>query len=196
MSQILQYGERMLPAAVLALGLWWITQPWRARRLARRKTPFNRRHEGMLAVFMVLAAGLLWLTVLPELHWEEGRLVYTFEGYGLVNLKPFVIFKHSKILGIRYFLINFVGNIALFLPIGFFPALLWRGGRWWKAAGSGVCLSCGIELCQMGIQRGTDVDDVWLNTLGALAGYWIYRLVERRAPEGCGKFKVTEEKKA
>lgn len=193
MNQILGYVLRMMPAVVPALGLWAVTRPLRRQRLRRKGLRGGAYHEAGLAAFFVLVAGLLWLTVLPRLGWEGGRLTYAFEGFGLINLKPFVIFKHSKILGIQYFLINFIGNIAMFLPIGFFPPLLWRKGTWWKAMLLGLTLSCCIELCQIPIQRGCDVDDVWLNTVGAMAGYGLYRAVERRARGRCEKFRVTEE---
>lgn len=196
MNQILRYVCRMTPALILAVALWGVLSPVRRKRLARKGMVTTPWHEGALAAFMALLAGLLWLTVLPELYWAEGGLRYAFEGFGLVNVKPFVIFEHSKILGWRYFLINFVGNIVMFVPIGFFPALLWRGGKLWKAGLCGLGLSCFIEVCQIPIQRGTDIDDLWLNTLGALAGYGLWRLAKRLWPEGCGKFQVTEEEKA
>lgn len=194
MNQILHYFRRIWPAVVLTLVLWGVSKPVRAERLAKKGLVPNRWHEGALAVFLVLIAGLMWLTVLPEFYWAEGKLVYAFEGFGLVNLRPFVIFQHSKILGLPYFLINFVGNIVMFLPIGFFPPLLWRKGKLWKAGLQGLCLSCLIELCQIPIHRGTDVDDLWLNTLGALLGYGLYRLLKRVWPQGSEKFQVTEEK--
>lgn len=193
MNQILRYLGRMTPAVILAVALWGVLRPLRRARLARKGLAATPWHEGALAVFMALLAGLLWLTVLPEFYWAEGRLHYAFEGFGLVNFKPFVIFEHSKILGWRYFLINFVGNIVMFMPLGFFPPLLWRKGKWWKAGLYGLCLSCCIEMCQIPIHRGTDIDDVWLNTLGALVGYGLWRLAKRLWPEGCGKFLVTEE---
>jgi glycopeptide antibiotics resistance protein len=73
-------------------------------------------------------------------------------------------------------LINIAGNIGLFIPFGFLlPACL--NGRLKKAIvifWTGVLL---IEFLQLISKRGEfDVDDVILNTLGFLLGYWILRL--------------------
>lgn len=196
MREIGRYLLRMIPAAVLGLALYAVALPPRRRRLARLGLRSEPWRELALAGFLMFFVGLLWLTVLPAISWEQGRLVFREEGIGEINLRPFLIFKQSKALarqGITsYFLINFWGNIIMFLPIGFFPALLWRGGVWWKALLSGTALSLTIELCQIPISRGTDIDDLWLNTLGAMAGYWLYCLLKRFWPGGMEKCKVQE----
>ncbi|HEX8498149.1 MAG TPA: VanZ family protein [Actinomycetales bacterium] len=64
---------------------------------------------------------------------------------------------------------NIVGNVALFVPLGLLgaPALGWRSRR--VVAGAGL-LSVAIELSQMTTGRTADIDDVLLNTLGAVIG--------------------------
>ena len=39
---------------------------------------------------------------------------------------------------------------------------------------SGFLISLAIELAQYPLERGTDIDDLWLNTLGALLGWAVY----------------------
>ncbi len=186
MRAIWPYLERMAPAALLALAMYGLSWPVRRRRLTGLGLTTTALHEGVLVVFMMFLAGLLWLTVLPKITWAEGRLVFQAEGIGEINLKPFVIFRQSRILarqGVKsYFLINFWGNILMFVPIGLLPPLLWRKGRWWKAVLSGFLLSMTIELCQIPISRGTDIDDLWLNTLGTAVGYGLYALTRRAFP--------------
>ncbi len=186
MRNVLAYLIRMVPAAILALAVYGISWPVRRSRLRRLGRTTTALHEGVLAVFMMFLAGLLWLTVLPKITWAEGRLLFQEEGIGEINLRPFVIFRQSRILarqGVKsYFLINFWGNILMFVPIGLFPPLLWRKGRWWKSVLCGFFLSLTIELCQIPISRGTDIDDLWLNTLGAAVGYVLYALTRRGFP--------------
>lgn len=194
MSAILTYLYRMLPAVALGLLLYLLSLPVRLRRFKLRRLGTSTAHEGCLLLFFMTTAGLLWLTVLPEILWVDGRLVFREEGFGGVNVKPFTIFWQSRILaqqGVRdYFLINFWGNIAMFLPVGLFPALLWRRTRWWQALSAGFFLSLTIELLQIPIHRGTDVDDLWLNTLGALAGYLLARAIARLGPNFWERCKV------
>ena len=80
-------------------------------------------------------------------------------------------------------LINFIGNIVMFLPFGFFTALLWREIRLSKAAGIGLCLTAGIECWQLLVGRAFDIDDLALNALGVMAGYLLWMLADRILPE-------------
>ncbi|UQZ36236.1 VanZ family protein [Paenibacillus sp. PK3_47] len=76
-------------------------------------------------------------------------------------------------------LINLTGNIALFIPNGIFLVLL-SGSK--KITGIGVLfkafgLSLTLECAQVLFSIGTfDVDDLILNTSGALLGYGLFRL--------------------
>lgn len=68
---------------------------------------------------------------------------------------------------------NVVGNIAMFTPLGFAIACLVRRGfwaRWALATISGLALSAVIEITQHSFGRVADIDDVILNTGGALVG--------------------------
>lgn len=186
MSEIIYYLYRMIPAVALGAAVYLLSRPVRLGRLRRLGCGTSPGHEVGLLLFLVMTAGLLWLTVLPEILWENGHLVFREEGLGGINLKPFTIFWQSRILASQgfenYFLINFWGNIAMFLPIGFFPPLLWRRARWWQVVPAGCLLSLAIELMQIPIHRGTDVDDLWLNTLGTLVGYFLARGLGYAAP--------------
>lgn len=78
--------------------------------------------------------------------------------------------------------INLVGNVVLFIPIGYFLPRLWTGMRHF-----GVFLITGtlsvtlVELLQLVTLRGClDVDDLILNLYGMLAGYVIYAIMNNR----------------
>jgi glycopeptide antibiotics resistance protein len=82
--------------------------------------------------------------------------------------------------------------VVIFVPIGLFSSLLMDRPRWWKAALVALFLSAFIEACQLFIPRGTDVDDLILNTLGGLWGYWAFLLLRKRNPGfvgRCGKLR-------
>ena len=101
-----------------------------------------------------------------------------------LNLVPFRIFTDSLASGADYFILNFLGNSGMFFPIGFFTALLWARPTLLKSAGAGFLYSLAIELCQLPLDRGTDIDDLLLNTLGAALGYWLFLLFRKLWP-GC-----------
>ena len=76
--------------------------------------------------------------------------------------------------GGREFVVNFLGNIVAFLPIGMIPRLARRRcSGFWYAAVFSLSLSAMIESVQyMTGRRVADVDDLILNTLGGVLGYW------------------------
>ena len=82
----------------------------------------------------------------------------------------------------------FLGNVGMFLPIGFFTALLWRRGNLWRSTLVGFLASLSIETIQLFIDRGTDLDDLILNTVGAAVGYLLYWLLRAAVPGFTAKF--------
>ena len=101
------------------------------------------------------------------------------------NLVPFrTIAEYFGVLrggSVTLFLVNFAGNILVFVPLGLLPPLLWRRCRGaWGAALTALC-SLFVELCQIFTGRSVDVDDLILNTLGGLLGWLLARLLLRRS---------------
>ena len=88
----------------------------------------------------------------------------------------------------NYFLINFLGNIIMFMPIGFFIPLLWNVSNK-KVVIIGFCFSLFIEICQLFLTRGTDVDDLMLNTIGVILGLLLYRLLYKKFKSFLVKFR-------
>ncbi len=113
-----------------------------------------------------------------------------FQLYGSINLVPFIsIVKMVKdILSAdpsRYSFVNFFGNIGFFIPLGFFVPLLTRKlASGWKVLLFGCLVSILIEVWQLFIPaRGTDIDDVILNTLGTAIGYFCFWLLTKLFPK-------------
>lgn len=80
-----------------------------------------------------------------------------------------------------YALVNFWGNIVLFVPLGFFPPVLWeRMRKFYKTLGFVLAVMVPVELLQMLLLVGScDVDDILLNALGASIGYGIFKCTRR-----------------
>ncbi len=67
--------------------------------------------------------------------------------------------------------IEFLANIALFVPVGLFVLLLLGTRLWWLSTIMGFVLTVSIELAQRSIPgRVSDERDIVANTLGTLAG--------------------------
>ena len=75
--------------------------------------------------------------------------------------------------------LNVLGNLAAFVPLGVLWPLLRRGRTSaWGVAGLSASVSLLIESLQFASRRRiADVDDIILNTLGGLLGYAAYRAV-------------------
>ena len=81
----------------------------------------------------------------------------------------------------REALLNLIGNIAMFIPIGIiWPAVFRQLDSHGKVIAAGVGFSVCIEILQIPFfDRVSDVDDLVLNSLGFLMGYGVYLLVKR-----------------
>lgn len=74
-------------------------------------------------------------------------------------------------------------NLLMLLPLGYLLPLCHRGmKRCWSVILTGFVLSLLIEILQLLTHRGWfDVDDIFLNTLGALIGYGLYKAILRKS---------------
>lgn len=98
-----------------------------------------------------------------------------------LNLVPFktifqYIFGSSEIYAGKDWalnrLINMLGNLVLFFPVGFLlPLVSERFKKLKPALAVGAFISLMIEIIQYFIGRSADVDDVILNILGFFCGY-------------------------
>lgn len=76
--------------------------------------------------------------------------------------------------------LNYITNIILFMPFGFLCPALWENQRSVKqVALAGFLFSLTIEVSQIFNLRITDVDDLLMNTLGAVFGYFIFKIIQK-----------------
>ena len=95
-----------------------------------------------------------------------------------INLLPIVYLFDYPIF--REALINFIGNTAMFIPLGIvWPSVFKQLDTHGKVIAAGVGYSLLIELVQLlFFDRVSDIDDLILNSLGFLLGYGIYLLTK------------------
>ena len=133
---------------------------------------------------------LLWMTVaviLSQTLSVDGKVTgFSFSpasalNPNLYNYIPFYFVKRLISLAGKsgfygFLFINVVGNVAIFLPVGFCARWAYSFGIW-KATLFGAVLSLFVELCQIPTNRNTDIDDLIFNTAGAFAGALLFAAV-------------------
>ena len=107
-----------------------------------------------------------WLTLTPDALGERE--------VGLANRLLDALHRRGYAESIDYTRLEFLANIALFVPVGMFLLLLFGAGGWWLAALTSFGMTAFIETAQRQIPgRVPDPRDLVANSLGALIGITI-----------------------
>lgn len=155
-----------------------LLRPWRA---------WTKR-KAVLAFFGLYMVGLLALALEGEYLSLGSMLSRAIErihtGRG-INLIPFrSIVSYFKYYSREGFLVNFLGNIVLFMPWGFGLVLLWkRKQRVLSVVLYSLALTLSIEIVQLLIERSVDIDDILLNFAGSCLGAAVYFLLRKKFPK-------------
>ena len=105
----------------------------------------------------------------------------------LCNFVPFASI-YSLISNGEYAVKNILGNIVMFIPFGIIITLLnYKKISFLKLIFIGLSMSVAIEFLQFFIgliigfmYRSVDIDDVILNTLGAVVGFLIIKIIPKK----------------
>lgn len=145
----------------------------------KRKTCITLRNEICLLIFAVYIIGVFYITGTGTIY-DAIRASFS-DLHRRVNLIPF-----SREINI----VGYALNIVMFLPLGFLAPLIFAD---MKKLGRVLFLGFGfsllIEASQLLSHRGTDVDDLIMNTTGAVFGWMVYKIwnhVFRSARQICG----------
>ena len=177
-------GSSFIIVALISMALWII---YRLYNVVKNKR-INIAREIILFIFFVYFLFLLLLTIFKggriEFSNQFNSFMYREHGLlGIINIVPIKeninTFMHSE-TGMRNSLRNIIGNILVFMPLGFFiPLLFDKFNNLKKVLKVGCLSSLAIELSQLFVGSNVcDIDDVIYNTLGALAGFICYKTFE------------------
>lgn len=141
----------------------------------------------------------LWLAVFASYCLLMLWLLFARQGYdpGIpypeqlrFNLLPFETISryirhliHSEDPGIlRHAIINLVGNVVMFVPLGLLLPVLWQKLRaLWKTLLVTALIIIAVEVSQLLTLVGScDTDDLILNVAGSAIGYGLFRLFFRK----------------
>ena len=142
----------------------------------------NRGHIICLMIFAVYMIGVF--------HFTGAGTIFDIWHYGMefheerINLIPF---SDPNIDYVGYGL-----NVVLFLPLGFLLPLAWPAfNKVRYALVSGMLISLLVEISQLLNFRSTDIDDLILNTAGAVLGFFLSFVMKRdKAVREYGKWEI------
>lgn len=143
------------------------------RRESREKQDVRKLGRALFAIYMALLIYFLffadWYDHSPGAHWT-----YHYNIYPFVEIKRFLTAGNK--LSVRSVMLNLFGNVIGFMPFGFFlPVMDQKFEKWWIVTGLAAAVSFCVEIIQLVTKTGCyDIDDVILNTLGGLIGYFIF----------------------
>jgi len=76
--------------------------------------------------------------------------------------------------------IGYLLNIFMFIPFGFLLSVMWEKMRKISyVVLAGLLFSAFIELSQLPSGRSADIDDLILNTIGAVVGFFLYKVWDK-----------------
>lgn len=190
MRIIIEYLLSMMPYMMITIPVY-LGIRFCILRITKRKV--NWYHETVLGLMVMFIVGLASQTVIPPFAFDGHHVVVIKSGMHITNLIPFkVLFDTYDAFAvngdIHPFLINFLGNIVMFMPLGFALPLLWDLSDA-KVIACGFGASLFIEFSQLFLTRGTDIDDLGLNTLGTILGLCLYKILYQHWKRLMGKFR-------
>jgi len=148
-----------------------------------RRSPFLR------FAFVVYCALMLWLLFCRSWGWDDG-LSYRQMLQSNINLTPlftiknylYVIIHRSNDDVLIHCIINLLGNVLLFIPLGYLLPKIFAEQenlfRFFLTCTLSILL---VELVQLFTLLGSfDVDDIILNLSGMLLGFIYYHLTKKK----------------
>lgn len=190
-----KYLMQMATIAIPASVSFCCFLPYRMKALKAMKLYSPLRREIGLIVYVSIISGILALTLWPAYLWQDtsgvwGDLLIAIDRPSwdfAVDLIPFSTFSayiRSAIDGGAIYIIDMcihtMGNIIMFMPIGFGMSLLFRDVTRKQVFLIGCGFSVFIEIAQYFIARNVAFDDVLLNTIGTVCGYQVYKFCLKR----------------
>ena len=128
----------------------------------KQKLIFYR--EFLALVFIIYVLCLFYVVTFQDVGWSSSNFI------------PFKEMFRYK-LGSRLFIKNVLGNIIMFMPYGFFVSYYLNLKKPLSSFLMILLVSISIETTQLMIGRVFDIDDIILNVIGGMIGFYIYNFL-------------------
>ena len=127
-------------------------------------------------VFLIYIACMMYFLFFSESYGRTDISGYRY------NLKPFSeitrYIRYHNSIGNWHFILNIIGNVVAFVPLGLFmPVLVNSYRHFFTTFFGGILFSLCIETIQLVFKVGSfDIDDVLLNVCGIIIGFLLFHL--------------------
>lgn len=146
------------------------------------KNKMNYQKEIVLFILYAYFIALISQTILISLPNNLSDLL-PITTNTKINTNAFLVFTHTynslKNNNYNYLVINLIGNIIAFIPIGILIPMIYKR-KIFGVLIVGFLTSFTIETIQLILLRATDVDDIMLNVIGTFIGYLIFRFIIKK----------------
>lgn len=192
MKLFLFFAVRTIPAFVITFIVFSML---RVKFFSHRKINSSGFREFLLSLFAGYLAFLVIMLFTPNSYIANSGINLSNENFDFVgnfkdrissgawgvNLVPFrTIRNYIKYSGFLHTMINIFGNIIIFVPFGILLAETFPKTRnILKILGITFATSFFVEFIQFFIGRSVDIDDLILNLLGSVIGYFIWKKILR-----------------
>lgn len=136
----------------------------RVSYLIKNNKKFIFYKEILALGFVIYVISLFYVVTFQDVSWSTSNFI------------PFKEMFRYEFFSDMFFK-NVIGNMIMFMPYGFFISYFLRLDKSKFVLILSFIASITIEITQLIIGRVFDVDDIMLNILGGLVGYYIYRLI-------------------
>lgn len=185
-NSVINQFIQVIPITLL-VGLLYII--FRFLKLKKSNGDINYKKESLYLIFVCYIVGLFNLVLVPRNFWDIiwYNIFYNF------NENPFAgIFDFSynfiptiyKIIIGEYTLDSWekamiVGNFLMFIPMGILLSLCLKSISRKDMFKYAILIPLAIEVIQLVVGRSFDIDDLVMNFLGIVIGYYIVELVKK-----------------
>lgn len=134
--------------------------------LVKNKKQIVLYKELMTLLFIVYVLCLFYVVTFQDVSWSTS------------NFTPFhEMFRYE--FGSRLFIKNVLGNLLLFIPYGFFATYYLKLKKPISIFSLSLLVSLTIETTQLLIGRVFDIDDIILNVIGGILGFYFFILLSK-----------------
>ena len=132
--------------------------------LVKNKVKFIFYKEILMLGFIMYVIALFEVVTFQDVSWSSSNFI------------PFKEMLRYE-FGTKLFFKNVVGNMMMFIPFGFFTSYFLKLKKIYSVFILTLLTSITIETTQLLIGRVFDIDDILLNILGGLIGYFIFKII-------------------